>query len=71
MNSLCGRTLVVELHLRVAKQFNLLRSGLVTMKNRIGWLAMITVLVYEVVQIIPSSVFNHAVSTLASAVWGS
>jgi len=43
----------------------------VTTKNKIGWLALITVLVYEVIQIIPSSVFNHAVSTLASAVWGS
>ena len=35
------------------------------------WLALLTALVYEVVQIIPSSVFNHAVSFLASAVWGS
>jgi len=43
----------------------------VSMKNRIGWLALITVLVYGVVQIIPSSAFNHAVSFLASAVWGS
>jgi len=41
------------------------------MKNKIGWLALITVLVYEVVQIIPPSAFNHAVSALASAVWGS
>jgi hypothetical protein len=41
------------------------------MKNKIGWLALITVLVYEVVQIIPSGVFHHAVSFLASAVWGS
>jgi hypothetical protein len=41
------------------------------MKNKVGWLALITVLAYAVVQIIPSSVFNRAVSFLASAVWGS
>ncbi len=41
------------------------------MKNKIGWLALITGLVYAAVQIIPSSVFDHAVSVLASAVWGS
>ena len=40
-------------------------------KKNIGWLALITVLVYEAVQIIPSGVFNHAFSALASAVWGS
>jgi hypothetical protein len=42
----------------------------VPIKNRIGWLALITVLVYEVIQVIPSSIFNRAVS-VASAVWGS
>jgi hypothetical protein len=41
------------------------------MQNKIGWLALITLLVYEVVQVIPSSIFKHAVSALASAVWGS
>jgi hypothetical protein len=41
------------------------------MKNKIGWLALVAVLVYGVVQIIPPKVFNHAVSFVASAVWGS
>ena len=41
------------------------------MKNKIGWLALIAVLVYEAIQLIPSSVLNHAVSAIASAVWGS
>jgi len=43
----------------------------VPMKNEIGWLALFTVLAYEVVQIIPQRIFNHAVSVIASAVWGS
>jgi hypothetical protein len=43
----------------------------VLMKNQIGWLALLTALVYEVVQVIPPRVFNHAVSFIASAVWGS
>jgi hypothetical protein len=46
------------------------RSVQVPMKNRLGWLVSITVLVYVVVQAIPSSVLNQAVSYLASAVWG-
>ena len=41
------------------------------MKNKIGWLAVLTVLAYEVVQIVPQRIFNHAVSFIASAVWGS
>jgi len=40
-------------------------------KNKIGWLAVLTVLAYEVVQIVPQRIFNHAVSMIASAVWGS
>jgi hypothetical protein len=41
------------------------------MKSKIGWLAVLTVLAYEVVQIVPHKIFNHAVSFIASAVWGS
>jgi len=41
------------------------------MKTEIGWLALFTALVYEVVQAIPPRIFNHAVSFIASAVWGS
>ena len=40
-------------------------------KNKIGWLALLSALIYGAVQLIPSSVFNHAVSFVASAVWGS
>jgi len=47
------------------------RSVYVQMKNKIGWLAVLTVLAYEVVQIVPHRIFNHAVSLIASAVWGS
>jgi hypothetical protein len=39
--------------------------------KNIEWLALFLFLTFEAVQIIPSSVFNHAVSSLASAVWGS
>jgi hypothetical protein len=41
------------------------------MKSKVGWLAALTVLAYEVVQIVPHKTFNHAVSYIASAVWGS
>jgi hypothetical protein len=41
------------------------------MKSKIGWLAGLTVLAYEVVQVVPHGIFNHAVSFIASAVWGS
>jgi len=54
-----------------SEEVQLVRSVQLTMKNKIGWLALITVLAYAVVQIVPSSVFTHAVSSLASAVWGS
>jgi hypothetical protein len=47
------------------------RSVYVQTKNKIGWLAVLTVLAYEVVQIVPHRIFNHAVSMIASAVWGS
>jgi hypothetical protein len=40
------------------------------MKNKFGWLALATLLAYEVVQIVPP-MFNHAMSLVASAVWGS
>jgi hypothetical protein len=40
-------------------------------KKNIEWLALFMFLIYEAVQIIPPGVFNHAFSTLASAVWGS
>jgi hypothetical protein len=40
-------------------------------KKNIEWLALFVFLIYEAVQIIPPGVFNHAFSTLASAVWGS
>jgi hypothetical protein len=40
-------------------------------KNEIGWLALLTVLVYEAVQIVPQGAFKQAVSFIASAVWGS
>jgi hypothetical protein len=42
----------------------------VQMKNQIGWLAFLMVLAYEVIQLIPPGVFSHAVSFVASAVWG-
>ena len=41
------------------------------MKNKIGWLAALTMLAYVVVEIVPHRIFNHAVSLIASAVWGS
>ena len=63
--------MVFDLHLRLAKNVQLVRGVQVPMKNEIGWLALLTVLVYEVVQVIPPRVFNHAVSFIASAVWGS
>jgi hypothetical protein len=62
---------VSRLHLRLRKKIPFLRGVQVPMKNEIGWLALLTVLAYEVVQIIPQRVFNHAVSFIASAVWGS
>ena len=40
-------------------------------KKNIEWAALLLFLIYEALQIIPSSVFNHAFSYLASAVWGS
>ncbi|MGA8489165.1 MAG: hypothetical protein WB711_02010 [Terriglobales bacterium] len=40
-------------------------------KKNVEWLALFLFLIYEAVQIIPSSVFNHAFSFVASAVWGS
>ncbi len=40
-------------------------------KKNIEWLALLMFLIYEALQIIPSSVFNHAFSFVASAVWGS
>jgi hypothetical protein len=43
----------------------------VQMKNQIGWLAFLMVLAYEAIQLIPPGVFNHAISFIASAVWGS
>jgi hypothetical protein len=41
------------------------------MKNEIGWLALFAVLAYSVVQLVSPTFFNHAVSLIASAVWGS
>jgi len=41
------------------------------MTNQMGWLAFFTVLAYETVQVIPPAALNHAVSFMASAVWGS
>jgi len=41
------------------------------MKSKIGWLAALTGLAYVIVQIVPHRIFNHAVSYIASAVWGS
>jgi hypothetical protein len=43
----------------------------VRMTNQMGWLAFLSVLAYETVQVIRPSVLNHAVSFIASAVWGS
>jgi hypothetical protein len=40
------------------------------MKNEIGWLALLTVLACEVVQFVSPMFFSHAVSLMASAVWG-
>jgi hypothetical protein len=40
-------------------------------KKNVEWLALFLFLIYEAVQIIPPGVFNHAVSFIASAVWGS
>jgi hypothetical protein len=41
------------------------------MKTEIGWLALFSVLAYQVVQAISPGIFNHAASFIASAVWGS
>jgi hypothetical protein len=41
------------------------------MKHEIGWLVLLTVLAYAVVQVVSPTFFNHAVSLVASAVWGS
>jgi hypothetical protein len=41
------------------------------MKTKIGWLALFAVLAYAVVQAVQPTLFNHAVSLIASAVWGS
>jgi hypothetical protein len=41
------------------------------MKKTIGWLAAVTVLAYTVVQVVSPTFFSHAVSLIASAVWGS
>jgi hypothetical protein len=40
-------------------------------KKNVEWLALLLFLVYEAIQIVPAGVFNHAFSSLASAVWGS
>jgi len=40
-------------------------------KNQIGRLALLMVVVYEAIQLVPPGVFNRAVSFIASAVWGS
>jgi len=40
-------------------------------ETKIGWLALLTGSAYIVVQGISPSVVNHAVSLIASAVWGS
>ncbi|HXR16269.1 MAG TPA: hypothetical protein VN777_08635 [Terriglobales bacterium] len=41
------------------------------METKIGWLALLTGSAYILVQGISPSVFNHAISLVASAVWGS
>jgi hypothetical protein len=43
----------------------------VSIGNQVGRLALLTVLVYAVIQVIPHRIFNHAISFIASAVWGS
>ncbi len=48
-----------------------MRGVQVALQNQIGRLAVLTVLVYEVIQLIPPRAFNHVVSFVASAVWGS
>jgi len=53
------------------KHIQLARSVYVSMKTEVGWLALFSALVYEVVQAVPPRIFNHAVSFIASAVWGS
>jgi len=40
------------------------------MKSKIGGLALLAVLAYAVVQAVQPTFFNHAVSLIASAVWG-
>jgi hypothetical protein len=40
------------------------------MKNKIGWLALVTMLAYTVVQAAQPTFFKQAVSLIASAVWG-
>jgi hypothetical protein len=66
-----ARSFGIPSALSVAKWITFVRSVYVQMKNKIGWLAVLTVLAYEVVQIVPQRIFNHAVSFIASAVWGS
>jgi len=41
------------------------------MKNQIERLAVLMVLAYAVVQVVSPTFFSHAVSLMASAVWGS
>jgi len=41
------------------------------MKNKFAWLAFFGVLAYAIVQAVQPTFFNHAVSLIASAVWGS
>jgi len=63
--------LVFDMHLRPAKHIQVARSIQVSMKTEIGWLALFSVLAYQVVQAISPGIFNHAASFIASAVWGS
>ena len=70
LGCLSGSTLVFGVHLRPPKKTQVARGVQVRMKGQIGWLAFLTALTYEAIQLIPSRVFNHAVSSIASAVWG-
>ena len=62
--------LALDLHLTPPKN-TLVRCVQVSIRNQVGRLALLTVLLYAVIQVIPHRIFNHAISFIASAVWGS
>jgi hypothetical protein len=62
--------LALDLHVIPPKN-TFVRCVQVSIRNQVGRLALLTVLLYAVIQVIPHRIFNHAISFIASAVWGS